>query len=188
MLKNEEDVRTLLDSTTLSIRAKEALTRSCMENVRLLEAHERITNGGKGAFHPRNKRYGVSLFLACDKHTCAIPRKLVNSKVPLHNLAEARTITGISTVILPSERIAALMTLLSIPNNVKEKANELVKYELQFESASPTITATALICIAAQLCEYPLEKKRICAMTGVSILALFNRISQLLRYADINQY
>ena len=85
---------------------------------------------------PKEYKAETSIYLACDKYSCALVRKLPKPKSKI--LRRARKKTGIMPNLEAIDRVDAICELINKGKNVSRKAKEILK-KYEEEGAFPVV-------------------------------------------------
>jgi len=127
---------------------------------------------------PKEYKAETSIYLACDKYSCALVRKLPKPKSKI--LRRARKKTGIMPNLEAIDRVDAICELINKGKNVSRKAKEILKkykekYPSDYYGKAPSITAAAAVYIASKLCGEPISQDELREYLGITTLSIRNR-------------
>ncbi len=172
MVEIESYLKAILKDTSLSDKSKEVLLEGATE---LYEELKPFRYSGK-------IKANVALYLACDEHSCAIPKKIPNPKLPL--LHKARKKTGIEKVDI-IDRIDSMCKLANFEGDcIPERAKYILKeYQekdpIEYGKGAPVGTAVSAIYIASKLCEEPLTQRELQEYFGVNDVTIRKRYKEM---------
>ena len=124
---------------------------------------------------PKKEKFEAALFVACEKHSCGMVRKLPSPKLKL--VSRIRKEMGIKPNIEPIDRVDSVCRSVNRGENISSTAKKILKryremYPSDYYARRPLTMAVAAVYIAGKLCGDEISQLDLWEVSGVTPVSI----------------